>query len=152
MSNIEWKPIKGYEGLYEVSNIGEIKALERLKNCNKGYGKIKEHIMKPNHCKCEYYRVPLTDYNHKRKYYLIHRLVAQAFIPNPNNYGDVNHKDGNKLNNNVDNLEWCTRSDNLIHAYNNGLKPTLKQLCSEIENLKIEVKKIKEQYSYKIGE
>ncbi len=107
--------------------------------------------MKPNNCSCEYYRVPLTDVNHNRKYYLVHRLVAETFIPNPNKFKDVNHKDGNKLNNNVNNLEWCTRSYNLIHAYNNGLKPTIKQLCNEIEILKERIDNL-EQMSYKVEE
>lgn len=81
-----WKPIKNYEGLYEISNLGTVKALKRRKNCNKGYGIIKEHIMKPNNYgTCNYYRVPLTDNNHIKKYYCIHRLVAETFIENPNN-------------------------------------------------------------------
>lgn len=58
----------------------------------------------------------------KRKKYLVHRLIATAFIPNPDGYKCVNHKDGNKLNNSVDNLEWCSYSDNLIHAYKNNLR------------------------------
>ena len=153
LSNEIWKSVKGYEGLYEVSNLGRVKALERRKNCNRGYGIIKEHIMKPNFCNTDYYRVALTNNNHIRKYYLIHRLVAEAFIENPNNYDIVNHKDGNKLNNQVDNLEWCTVSYNLKHAYENGFKVTIKQLCSEIQTLKDKVEKLeKEQMSYRIGD
>lgn len=140
----EWKPIKGYEGLYEINNFGEVKALVRIKNCNRGYGKIKEHIMKQTNCRSAYYRVPLTNRNHIKKYYLVHRLVAMTFISNPDNFKDVNHKDGNKLNNRVDNLEWCTRSYNLYHAYNNGLRPTIKQLCGELETLKDRVTKLEE--------
>jgi hypothetical protein len=59
----------------------------------------------------------------KRKHLSVHRLVAQAFLPNPNNYRCVNHKDGNKQNNHVDNLEWCTHAGNLLHAYKTGLQP-----------------------------
>ena len=112
-----WKPIKGYEGLFEVSNLGRVKAIERKKNCNRGYGIIKEHFLKPNnHGTCGYYRVPLTNKEHIRKYYLVHRLVAENFIENPKNLPQINHNDGNKDNNAVDNLEWCTVSFNIKHA------------------------------------
>ena len=98
-SNEIWKPIKGFEGLYEVSNLGRIKALKRKKNCNKGWGWVKEHIMKQTTANSEYYRVPLTNKEHIKKYYLVHRLVAIAFIPNPKELPQVNHIDGNKFNN-----------------------------------------------------
>ncbi len=151
LSNEIWRPIKGYEGLYEVSNMGRVKALKRRKNCNRGYGLIKEHIMKPNnHGNCVYYRVPLTDNNHIKKYYLIHRLVAEAFIPNPNSFPQVNHKDSNKLNNTVENLEWCTRAYNVRYAYEKGEKITIKLLCNEIEEIKSRLKKL-EANCYKVG-
>ena len=152
LSNEIWKPIKNYEKYYLVSNYGRIKALERDKKCNTGYMKTKERIMKPNCCNTEYERVGLVDDNHIRKYYLIHRLVAEAFIPNENNFTEVNHIDGDKHNNKSENLEWCNRSYNLKHAYENGLRPTIKQLCGEIENLKEEIKNIKENNCYKIGD
>lgn len=105
-----WKPIKGYEGLYEVSNLGRVKALERKKNCNRGYGIIKEHFLKPNnHGTCGYYRVPLTNREHIRKYFLVHRLVAENFIENPKNLPQINHKDGNKDNNAI-----LTEKDGLL--------------------------------------
>lgn len=116
LSNEIWKPVVGYEELYEVSNKGRVKALKRRKNCNRGYGFIKEHIMKPNnHGTCDYYRVPLTSKEHIKKYYMVHRLVAKAFIENPNNLPEVNHKDLNKSNNCIDNLEWITNADNKRH-------------------------------------
>lgn len=153
LSNEIWKPIKEYEGLYEISNMGRVKALKRRKNCNRGYGFIKEHIMKlNNHGTSDYYRVPLTDNNHIRKYYVVHRLVAKAFIPNPNDLPEVNHKDGNKSNNCVENLEWCDRSYNIKHAYDTGLRITMKELVNEIDKLNKRMEKLEKQANcYKVG-
>ena len=96
-----WKDIKGYEGLYQVSNKGNVRSLH--------YGKIKQlSIVKRSN---GYLMVSLWN-KMKRKHYLVHRLVAEAFIPNPNNYPQVNHKDENPINNSVDNLEWCTSKYN----------------------------------------
>lgn len=106
----EWKPIKGYEGLYEVSNMGRVKSLHTSQGI----------ILKQYTDYYKYMKVTLNkNGTHKTK--LVHRLVAITFIRNPNNYEVVNHKDGNKKNNTVDNLEWCTRSYNTKHAYHNGL-------------------------------
>jgi hypothetical protein len=77
-------------------------------------------VIKPFISKQGYYRVSLYNNGRYHKFQL-HRLVAEHFIPNPHNLPQVNHKDGNKLNNNVYNLEWCTQSDNIIHAINNNL-------------------------------
>lgn len=145
--NEVWKPIKNYEGLYEVSNFGRVKSMPRLKINHGGKQLTKEKILKGNDFNKGYLKVPLTDNNHVRKYFLIHRLVAEAFIinDNPKEKTDVNHIDGNKKNNCVNNLEWCTRSYNLHHAYENGLRPTVKELCIEIENLRNEVNEIKKQ-------
>jgi hypothetical protein len=144
--NEVWKDIKGYDKLYQVSNDGKVCALERLKNCNKGYRKINYHIMTPNIFGTKYERVGLTNSNGIRKYYLVHRLVAQAFIPNPNNYPIINHIDGNKLNNNVSNLEWCTYSHNLKHAYSIGLKEFTKE---HKEKLKLsQYKRFKKVFQY----
>ena len=147
MSNIEWKPIKDFEGLYEISNKGMVKSLPRLKHSNKGDYYSKEKILKQTNAQCEYYRVPLTNKNHIKKYYSVHRLVATAFIENPNNYEDVNHIDGNKSNNNVENLEWCTRSYNIQHAFRTGLRPTVKQLYNKICELEQRIASME----YKIG-
>ena len=109
----EWKPIKGYEGLYEVSNMGRVKSLH--------YGK--ERIMKTPDDLAGYKRVRLTKQTIKQK--RVHRLVAEAFIPNPMNLPVVNHLDGDKYNNCVSNLEWCTKKENTNHAIKTGLmKPT----------------------------
>ena len=100
-----WKDIKDYEGHYQVSNLGRVKSIK--------FGKeiiLKQHI----NIKGGYYYVCLLK-NGKHKNYYVHRLVAEAFIPNSYNLPQVNHRDENKLNNNVDNLEWCTNEYN--HNY-----------------------------------
>lgn len=112
MQNIEWKPIKGYEDLYMVSNTGLIKSLHW------GKEKLLKQVIRSDNYK--YYFVGLFK-NGKRKYFAIHRLVAQAFVKNPNNYTQVDHLDGNKLNNNVENLEWVTPKENTNRAWEKGL-------------------------------
>lgn len=105
----EWKGIDKYDGLYQVSNYGRVKSLK--------FGK--ERIMKLINHLDGYLAVGLYK-NGKQKWYLVHRLVAQAFIPNPSKLPMINHKDENPLNNNVDNLEWCNAKYNL--NYNEGQK------------------------------
>lgn len=103
-----WKDIKDYEGLYQVSNLGRVKSLDRI-DSNKH--PIKERLLKCGKVDGGYLAVALCK-NGKYKTFLIHRLVAQAFIPNPNNLPQVNHKDENKHNNCVQNLEWCDQKYN----------------------------------------
>ncbi len=105
-----WKKVKGFECTYEVSNFGNVKSLH-----NKNFGNLLNKIND------NYLYVNLF-YKNKRLKIGIHRLVAISFIPNPENKPQVNHKDGNKLNNNVSNLEWNTSKENIIHSYKNNLQ------------------------------
>lgn len=118
----EWRPVVGYEGLYEVSNLGRVRSLDitRIQLSRKGNPfkrRICGHILKAGYNSVTGY-LYVNLWNRIGHTYRVHRLVAMAFIPNPYNLSDVNHKDENKLNNRVDNLEWCTKQYNLTY---NGL-------------------------------
>lgn len=107
-----WKCIKGYEGLYQVSNFGRVRSLGRwVKGKNGSIRFYRGRILKPGTNTFGYLFVNLFK-NNKQKTITIHRLVAEAFIPNTDNLPMINHKDENKQNNNVNNLEWCTSSYN----------------------------------------
>lgn len=114
-----WIPVEGYEDRYEVSNTGKVRSLNYHMT-----GKTKE--LKPITEGKGYLMVGLCR-DGKMKWGKIHRLVATAFIPNPENKREVNHKDGNKKNNHVDNLEWATASENMKHAFSMGLKKADKE-------------------------
>lgn len=122
-----WKDIKGHEGIYQISNLGNVKSLERLLWNGHTYYTYKERLLKKSINHNGYYTVRLSK-NGKGKNYLLHRLLAMHFIPNPNNYPIINHKDGNKLNNNLDNLEWCTYKYNNHHAVKEGLNNVAKKI------------------------
>lgn len=109
-----WRDIEDYVGSYQISNFGRVRSLERIENC-RGRGKRlnKGRFLKQFNGKDKYKFVSLCKYG-KTKQCSVHRLVAQAFIPNPDNLPCINHKDENKSNNSVNNLEWCTI------AYNNN--------------------------------
>ena len=107
-----FRDIPGYEGLYQVSNLGNVKSLGNGDNKN-NVGK--ERMLKLQKDKDGYLTVFLSIHNYKRLH-KVHRLVALAFLPNPNNYPQINHKDKNKSNNNVDNLEWCTAQYNVDYS------------------------------------
>ena len=112
----EWRDIRSYEGLYQVSNLGNVKSFNnRIKNKNPMI--LKQTIDRKN----GYLTVSLSK-NGKKKIHRVHKLVASIFIDNPNNYPVINHKDGNKLNNCVDNLEWCTCQENIDHAVKMNLR------------------------------
>ena len=113
-----WKDIAGYEGKYQVSNLGRVRSLQY----HNTKGIVRIGYLKPATDGCGYLRCTLSK-NNKLTTFKVHRLVASAFIDNPNNLPQVNHKDGDKQNNNVDNLEWCNNSQNQLHAYANGLIP-----------------------------
>lgn len=115
-----WKDIPNYEGLYQVSNLGRIKSLERKIKNNYNYFIHKEQLLKLCIGKKDgYVYVHLTK-NNKGKTTKVHRLVAKAFIPNPYNLPQINHKDENKTNNCVDNLEWCTSKYNNNYGTRNS--------------------------------
>lgn len=107
-----WKPVVGYEGFYEVSNIGRVRSLSRIVECNDGRKrKLKTRILRQSCAPSGYYMVTLHK-NGKQKSGLVHRLVCEAFIPNPLVKDEVNHKDENSKNNNATNLEWVTTKEN----------------------------------------
>ena len=109
-----FKDIKDYEGLYQISNFGRVKSVSRKRIDRNQI--LEERILKQRKKENGYLIVNLSKLDIDKKMY-VHRLVAQTFIPNPNNLQQVNHKDENKMNNKVDNLEWCTQRYN--SNYNN---------------------------------
>lgn len=154
-----WLPIKGFEGLYEVSSFGKVKSLDRRveythrwgsKTTMKQVGKIKNLSFTGS----GYLFVGLSK-NGIPYPKDVHRIVATHFIPNPENKKCVNHKDGNKLNNCVDNLEWCTYSENITHAMKNGLtklnggdNPYARGVVIEKEGIMVEFKTQREAAKY----
>lgn len=112
-----WVPVIGYEDSYSVSNTGKVKSIDREVACGKIKGKELTQTLLP----CGYLEVSLWSRN-KGKHKRVHRLVASAFCNKREGCDEVNHIDGNKLNNRADNLEWCTKSENMLHAYKTGLQ------------------------------
>lgn len=124
-----WHDIFGYEGMYQVSNLGRVKSLDRYVPCNRGMRLVAERILKQRVNKFGYSQVVMSkDNNMVLKH--VHRLVAEAFIPNTENKEQVNHIDGCKHNNVVSNLEWVTRSENSQHAIHQKLWNP--KFCGEI--------------------
>lgn len=139
-----WKDVIGYEGFYQVSNLGRVRSLDRYV-LNKF---VKGKILTPKTDKDGYLQICL--YNNGRKYYRIHRLVAQTFIPNHSNFPEINHKNEIKTDNRVENLEWCTtqynssygsRAEKIIETRN---KKELKKAEKPVIMLTLEGKPINE--------
>ena len=122
----KWGKIKDTDGKYEVSSTGKVRSLNYL-----GHGKAQELTPAKDHK--GYHRVSLWR-NRERKSYRVHRLVAEAFIPNPEDRPEVNHINGNKTDNRVENLEWVTAHQNTKHAYAAGLKEKTREHCRRMGN------------------
>ena len=118
--NETWRDIKGYEGLYRVSNLGRVKSLERYVKHRYGKRLKNSRILKLTKNKYGYMQVGLSKYN-SNKTLQLHSLVAKAFIPNTLNKRTVNHINAIKTDNRVENLEWMTTLENMQHAWNKGL-------------------------------
>ena len=133
-----WRAVKGYEGLYEVSNLGRVRSKDRLvKHIGIFLREAKGKVIKENTSSTGHYSSVGLHRNGKTKHFKVHRLVAIAFIPNVHGYSDINHKDENKQNNCVDNLEWCCKSYN----ENYGTKRTRQSQSTDWEAFRKKVSK-----------
>ena len=133
-----WKDIEGFEGYYQVSNMGRVKSLERIRIANNGKSEtaqfpVKEKILSVSKQTQGYSQVSLCK-NGTQKSYRLNRLVANTFIHNPENKPEVNHIDGNKDNNRVDNLEWVTSAENQKHKVENGLVKPYRRPILQIDD------------------
>lgn len=112
-----WKDVVGYEGIYKVSNLGNVRRVSSFRGVNKMY--LGCYNLKGLDNGKGYLRIKLTMYN-KSKRVMLHRIIAEAFIPNPDKKPFINHIDHDKRNNSLSNLEWCTQSENILHEVKNG--------------------------------
>lgn len=137
MQNENWKPVKGYEGVYSISNLGRLKSEARLVVNNKSGGNrlIEESILNRVSVNSSGYLNCLLYKNNKGKPVYIHRLVAEHFITKVDGKNFVNHKNGIKTDNRNENLEWCTEKENIHHSINSGLS-NLKTNCKKVIDLK----------------
>lgn len=148
--NEVWRDVKGFKGLYKISNLGRILSCKRVINKNNGRKMtVKEKIRKPIISNCGYEIIYLHK-NGSYKIKSIHRLVAEHFLNRNNKRTQVNHKDGNKLNNRVSNLEWCTAKENINHSFSLGLSNARKGELSHFHKLKdFQVNEIRRLYKNK---
>lgn len=138
-----WKTIEDYPN-YQVSNLGRVKSLAREWIVGIGNKRFHDEMILKLHNKKRGYKDVCLFKNGKRKYYFVHRLVAQAFILNPENKPEPNHIDGNPSNNKVNNLEWVTKSENRLHAIHTGLAIITKgEDCSWSKLTEAQVRRIK---------
>lgn len=152
----EWRPVAGYEGLYEVSDLGRVRSLDRVV-IHKWAGEAMKHGKvlslrsrrgRPGYCFAALY----DGVSKKQKRMSVHRLVAICFIGNPSKKQMVNHIDGNPLNNSVSNLEWCTASENSIHSFTLGTRKPARGERHAMSKLKeIDVKAIRWLYENGFG-
>lgn len=139
----QWRFIKGFEYRYSVSTLGRVRAETRICFNNRyGYYTLKPKLLKPCLNNKSYLTVTLAK-NGRSFPRLVHRLVAEAFLLNPDNKPQINHIDGDRTNNNVDNLEWCSQSENNLHSYKElgrikiglkGKKSTLSKIVLQIKD------------------
>lgn len=130
-----WKDIPNFEGLYQISNLGRVKSFRQSTK----FHKANEYILKPSLANNGYYQVTLYKDTGKKKF-LVHRLVAEAFIPNPENHPQINHMDEDPYNNRADNLEWCTAEYN--NAYGTARIRIVETKSRPIEQLTLDGKTI----------
>ncbi len=145
-----WKDIEEFEGLYEVSTYGRVKALKKIRATGRKGTTIRvyeEKIMTPSNKGYGGYKIITLRRNNKPYYFSVHRLVARHFIPNPENKCCVNHINSDKLNNQIGNLEWCTSKENSIHAFNNGNQPGAFTAKENVASIKCINTKTKEVYT-----
>jgi hypothetical protein len=121
LSPADWKPVSGYEGFYEIHPAGQIRSIDRQTTGKHGKQSVRGKAIKPIRHKTHGYFVVNLVRNGERKQYRLHILVAQHFIPNPDNKPTVNHKWGNKSQNAADELEWATHQEQMSHAAETGL-------------------------------
>lgn len=143
IDSIKWRDIDGYEGFYQVSNTGLVRSIPKAYTGPKNSLRYtKGGILKGKENSTGYLRVHLYNKEHVGKDFFVHRLVANAFLPNPNNLPCVNHKNSIRKDNAQDNLEWCTNSENQIHAHEIGFqliggnKPASKLTANDVIKIK----------------